>query len=641
MVTTPLKWLPATFVSGSADDDNYPSITQMTNGNIVVAYTTASPDAPADQPGTDILIQIYNPLGETVGDLVRINTMRSADDESSVRITALEGGGFMATYLDLEVNFGPPVTYNTDIVFQVYDADGVSQRSDVIVDGADELTLENLSPQVASQSDASSIVVWEQNNEHVVAKLVTPSSGFVSSEIVIFSGSTGVAGESVRGVSVTALAGGTSYVVAWGNENAGINDSVQFRTVGLLGNLGSIITVANTLAENYDPAVTALTGGGFVVSWTGDDSGGSDTGVRARVFDATGAFVGGLLTPATTTAGNQLDSTVVALGDGGFVVLWADQLTADLHGQRYSAAGAEVGGEFNIDTSGPVSSPDAVLLEDGRIAISWSHTLGGNDAVLTAIYDTRETANDPDSNGYQIGTPGGDTFTVGTGAVTVAGGEGADRITIAAADVNPLTRITGNGGTDVLVLAAQDGTWDFRTSESVEYFEEVEFQNTGTGFDRTARFDALDLAFVSTFDFDSASSAVETLEVYLGAMTTYNLSGATHLGFDTGQDRMRIFGDGSVETITGSTVGDEIDASAGNDTIFGGAGDDTITGGARGRQPEWRGRFRCPQLCSVGLCGACRSGPCQHGRGQMPQAMRRAIRLPRSPMWSAVAGTTT
>ncbi len=575
MPSTPLQWLAPTLAISTASDENYSSITQLANGNIVVAFTTDSAAAPSDPNGTDILIRIFNPLGQVVGDPIRINTFRAGDEESSVHITALEGGGFMATYLDLELIAGVPPRFDTDIVMQVYDSNGLSIRTATVENGASQLFPQHVNPDVASLSDASSIVVWEDSNEDVLARFVTPSTGFVSAPVTIFNGGTG-AGESIRGLSVTALLGSQSYIVAWGNENGGTDDTVQFRTVSPLGALGPILTVDATLSENADPVVTALTGGGFVISWTSGTS--PDTGVRAQMFLADGTDATGLLTPATTSAGNQIESTVVAMGDGGFVVIWCDEDTSDLHGQRYTSTGAKNGIEFNIDTNGPVHNPDAVLLEDGRIAISWTRQ-SGDDDVRIAIWDSRDTANAPDSNGFQIGTPDLDVIRATAASRTIAGGAGADSIEVNAAFTDLLVRIDGGAGSDELRLLAESGTWDFRGGQTVTNIEQVEFDASNGGHIRTARFDAADLTSLQLLDFDRNNGQVETFEVYLGTQTTLNYSAVTVEDMNIGIDRIRIFGDGSVETITGTESGDDINAGAGNDTVYGGGGDDTINGG--------------------------------------------------------------
>jgi hypothetical protein len=286
MVTTPLQWLAPINVSTTASDENFSSVTQLTNGNIVVAYTTNSAAAPSDDPGTDILLRIYNPLGEPLGDPILLNTYRNADDESSVSIAALPGGGFIATYLDLNVISSIPVTYDTDVIFQVFDADGTSIENGTVINSAPELTLRNLDPQVAAISGTQAMAAWtDVLDGDVEVATINPSTGAVGAPITVFNGATG-AGEGLRGLSITALPAANRYVVAWGNLNNGSNDEVEFQIIDSFGNdVGNPVTVDDTLSENWDPAVTVLTNGNFVVSWS---NGAANAGIRDTAYHGGG-----------------------------------------------------------------------------------------------------------------------------------------------------------------------------------------------------------------------------------------------------------------------------------------------------------------------------------------------------------------
>ena len=80
-----------------------------------------------------------------------------------------------------------------------------------------------------------------------------------------------------------------------------------------------------------DPQITALSNGGFVVTWedisagvggaTGDTS---SVAVKAQVFTADGTRVGTELLVNTATANEQSTPQITALANGGFVVTWQD-----------------------------------------------------------------------------------------------------------------------------------------------------------------------------------------------------------------------------------------------------------------------------------------------------------------------------
>ncbi|MFI0847992.1 calcium-binding protein [Mesorhizobium sp. IMUNJ 23232] len=87
--------------------------------------------------------------------------------------------------------------------------------------------------------------------------------------------------------------------------------------------------------------------------------------------------------------GNQTDSSVAALKDGGFVVVWTDYDSNQLHGgdgsascikmQRYDAAGQKVGDDEIVNSLSPEGvqqHPDVAVLEDGSFIVVWEDGFG-------------------------------------------------------------------------------------------------------------------------------------------------------------------------------------------------------------------------------------------------------------------------
>jgi Ca2+-binding RTX toxin-like protein len=72
----------------------------------------------------------------------------------------------------------------------------------------------------------------------------------------------------------------------------------------------------------------------------------------------------------TTVAGNQDQSSVTGLADGGYVVTWRDDNPVDslIRWQRFDATGIKLGAEVTLSTSGGDQSlPDVVQLSDGNL----------------------------------------------------------------------------------------------------------------------------------------------------------------------------------------------------------------------------------------------------------------------------------
>ena len=144
--------------------------------------------------------------------------------------------------------------------------------------------------------------------------------------------------------------------------------------------------LVNTYTSGYQiqPSTTALADGGFVVTWQSIHQDGDNYGIYAQRYSADGTVNGAEFQVNTKTSGSQIDQSVAALTDGGFVIAWHDDYStvySDSHYggyfQRYDAEGNKVGGETNI--SG-ITHPSVTEFSDGGFVFS-----GGTGAIDCAI----------------------------------------------------------------------------------------------------------------------------------------------------------------------------------------------------------------------------------------------------------------
>ena len=210
--------------------------------------------------------------------------------------------------------------------------------------------------------------------------------------------------------SVAGLPGG-GFVVTWGGSGDGNNLGIfgqRFDASGVP--VGSEFQVNTTTAGAQNQSVvTALSDGGFVVTWTSDGQDGSSLGVYGQRYNASGTKVGSEFLVNTTTTDVQFNSSLLALSDGGFVVTWAsfgqDGDRWGVYGQRYDAAGTAVGGEFRVNTqtaSDQIYSSGAAL-SDGGFVITW--TSFGQDGDGFGVYGQRYNASGiPVGGEFQINT---------------------------------------------------------------------------------------------------------------------------------------------------------------------------------------------------------------------------------------------
>jgi hypothetical protein len=151
--------------------------------------------------------------------------------------------------------------------------------------------------------------------------------------------------------------------------------------------------LVNTATEDVQGAqqITALSNGGFVVTWqdqslgvggaTGD---GANFAIKAQVFFADGTRRESELLVNSATVGSQQVPQVTPLSNGGFVVTWTDGSAGvggaadDASGtavkaQVFLADGTRVGSEFvvNTATANNQNTPQITALSNGGFVATW------------------------------------------------------------------------------------------------------------------------------------------------------------------------------------------------------------------------------------------------------------------------------
>ena len=198
--------------------------------------------------------------------------------------------------------------------------------------------------------------------------------------------------------SVTALSGG-GFVVSWlSHDQDGSGTGIYARRYAADGSAqgGEFRVNSATADDQRDPDVTALAGGGFVVTWMSLNQDGSNAGVYAQRYAAGGMPQGGEFRVNTTTASDQAAPSIAALADGGFVASWMswgqDGSGRSIHAQRYGADGAALGGEFRVNTAtaGEQMVPSIAALQDGGFVVCW--VSNGQDGSGDGVYGQRYAA---------------------------------------------------------------------------------------------------------------------------------------------------------------------------------------------------------------------------------------------------------
>jgi len=202
---------------------------------------------------------------------------------------------------------------------------------------------------------------------------------------------------------VTSFSDG-GWVVVWSGKGAEDTDtlSIYQQRYDADGNAVGGETLVNTYTADSqsNPTVTTLKDGGWVVAWDGAGSGDSQ-GIWLQRYDSEGNTVGSETLVNTTSDGDQSAAVITALSDGGWVVTWTDTGTNYSHGvayqQRYSADGSTVGTETLVTEAMWVPTTCAVTaLGDGGWVTTWE---GSGDADDMGIYQQRY-----DADGNTVGS---------------------------------------------------------------------------------------------------------------------------------------------------------------------------------------------------------------------------------------------
>ena len=220
-----------------------------------------------------------------------------------------------------------------------------------------------------------------------------------------------------------ALAGG-GYVMVWTDYSAQGGDpwtptikaqlfnadgtKAKSAATGLTTGSEFVVHWNNVEGQQYDPAVTSLSTGGFLVTWS-DRQYFSETGsnLRGALFGADGARIGEQFAIQNGDApGDQEDSAAIGLPGGGFVVVWHDTAGGagdgnggGIRGRIFDSAGRG-GTEFVVNTtvSGEQREPAIALLADGGFIVSWTDASGADPTFITGIRAQRF-----DASGNKVG----------------------------------------------------------------------------------------------------------------------------------------------------------------------------------------------------------------------------------------------
>ncbi len=248
--------------------------------------------------------------------------------------------------------------------------------------------------------------------------------------------------------------GGAVFV--WQGGKYGFQ-TVYARFLSGSGSFGGEIRV-NTYKGGFqiNPAVATLADGSVVIVWSSFEQDGNLQGIFGQRFSATGAKLGVEFQVNQWTTGNQRTPAVAALTNGNFIVVWVSELqrgsaSVDVYGRIFNSSGVATGGEFPVNPSAAnlCANPSVAGSPQGGFAVAWSQndnvTLGAGGNV-TGVPSVSRSTNSWDVFGQLFDADG--TATIGPVRLntTTYGDQYAPKISAAGGDYLAVWTSLGQDG---------------------------------------------------------------------------------------------------------------------------------------------------------------------------------------------------
>jgi Ca2+-binding RTX toxin-like protein len=412
------------------NNQDKPVAATLADGTVVVAWTAAD-----GLGNASIELQRFDAQGNTLGRETLVAAGAALYDPPA--IARLTGGGFVVSWQ----------TYGGDIHLQRFGAGGSAVGGETQVNTTTIPVQQQNSEAVTGLYDGGFLVTWSSEidlstgYQSVFSQRYDAAGARVGGELVVES----VPGVPLGNAVTTALLSG-GWVVAWSHDNDVYQRRYDAGGQPAAGNgAPQIVAHGGNYPADYGPShVTALTDGGWVVLYMD-----LANHLYTQRFDSAGTAQGGATLVAQNVFNPSYDGpSATGLADGGWVVTWQSISPTgdDVHAQRFSAAGAPLGGDFLVSTA-PFAqmTPDVTALAGGGAMFTWSSE--GQDGSGAGVYAKQFDASgapvihaswlDGDAGNDLIQFPGtqdarlsgfdgNDTLLGGTGNDIIDGGAGND-----------------------------------------------------------------------------------------------------------------------------------------------------------------------------------------------------------------------
>ena len=571
----------------SAGNQGSPSIAAFEDGSYIVVWLT--------DEGGDMCVrgQFFLADGTAIGDEFRVNTIDDAQLRAPA-VAVLDDGGFVVTW----ENWNADTTAESTIQAQRFDSAGNPVDGEFQVSSVAGLQGQ---PAIGALADGGWVIVWHAPGTgfDILGQRYDVNGDRVGGAFTINSYTNG----SQMNAEIAATPDG-GFIVTWTSSGQdGADGGVYAQRFDADGDpAGSEFRVSNITAyDERDPHIAVLADGSFVITWTSLEQ--FDADIHGRHFAADGTPLGNRFIVRSGPSLDELnwDPRVTALADGGFVISWRSELSSDeIYARRYDANAAALGAAFQVNALPGGSAPALAGLADGSFVIAWSGAQDGDSGSIQAQHfagyfaATEQVALDLKGQITIGDTDAGSdiitvTLSVTEGVLNVD--PGTSGVTVDDSDQQNIV-LTGTLA-EIQALLGSDPTSTVTYTYDDDYLPLATIELSVTiddGFDTAADTVTIDLTPVN----DAAELDLDYLTPGNDALATY-ISGdpATPIAYYATFDDDNTDWDGATLTIaiTGATADDQlvIDESltydtsiVGNDIFYQGDLIGTFTGGTNG-----------------------------------------------------------
>ncbi|MGL4316710.1 MAG: beta strand repeat-containing protein [Pseudomonas sp.] len=543
-------------------------------------------------------------LSASPGGAIRVNTT-TTDTQSSSTLTILSDGGWLVAW---EGN-GSGDSYG--IFGQRYNAAGKPIGSEFLINTT---TLgQQSAPSVATLDDGGWLVSWESKEQDgsygIFTQRYDPRGTPAGTETIVRT----ISSDTPPASTVTALSDG-GWLVTWEDDRVVDACNIYMLRYDASGNaIDEEVRVNTTTALRGTPTTTALSDGGWLVTWS---NGPYTENIFIQHYNATGNLIGGE-TQINKSPIDPQQSPVTALPDGGWVMLWkgmGNYYSNGIYAQCYDASGNPTGNETYI---GSYSWDDATItaLTDGTWLVISSGTYqrfdtlgnrigfetpiigGGANTTATALPDggwllSWEGEGQGDSLGIYTqrydsqgkrqlleiqGTSADDTLH-GKGSVALAGGAGNDTYVLGDSSdwretSAPVVIELSNAGIDTINSYIYSYTLPDNVENGRILYADGDASLYGNSLDNVFYSDRSSEVLDGGAGSDTVSYIFANRYVNVNLSITGSDWSGSQYTYGAGTNRLV-----SIENLIGSNYNDTLIGNSANNTLDGGLGNDTLNG---------------------------------------------------------------